>query len=250
MDEKKLEYGVLKVPAAIAVMFAHASCNNLGYTMTQWAPSYYAAVLGCDALTTGKHLAVTGVVRFVGNFAGATLETTLQKMGFQQLNIRKGVCLINNTIQGACCLGFGLSKTPLTATIMNCGVCLCDCFQGIGFSQNYYEVGGPDTAILTSVGNVFASLGGMVAPPLGVWLQVTTGQWYPLYALSALIHVFAGGLFFTCASDVPARTLLYRGACETIFSSFAFLFCRLFFAAAAPLPSVLSLDVTWQVGGV
>jgi hypothetical protein len=37
-EESKMEYGVLKVPAAIAVMFAHASCNNLGYTMTQWAP--------------------------------------------------------------------------------------------------------------------------------------------------------------------------------------------------------------------
>ena len=43
------------------------------------------------------------------------------------------------------------------ATVMNCGACLCDCFQGIGFSQNYYEVGGPDTAILTSVGNVRAT---------------------------------------------------------------------------------------------
>ena len=43
MDEQKLEYGVLKVPAAIAVMFAHASCNNLGYTLTQWAPVSAAA---------------------------------------------------------------------------------------------------------------------------------------------------------------------------------------------------------------
>jgi hypothetical protein len=121
--------------------------------------SYYAAVLGCNAVTTGKHLAVTGVVRFIGNFLGATLETTLQKLGFKQLNIRKSVCLVNNTLQAGFCLGFGLSRTPLMATIMNCGVCLCDCFQGIGFSQNYYEVGGPDTATLTSVGNVFASLG-------------------------------------------------------------------------------------------
>jgi hypothetical protein len=36
MDEKKLEYGVLKVPAAVVCMLAHASCNNLGYTVTQW----------------------------------------------------------------------------------------------------------------------------------------------------------------------------------------------------------------------
>ena len=82
---------------------------------------------------------------------GATLETTLQRMGFKQLNIRRGVCFINNLIQAGACLGFGLSKTPLMATVMNCVACLCDCFQGIGFSQNYYEVGGPDTAILTSV---------------------------------------------------------------------------------------------------
>lgn len=208
-------------------------------------------------MTTGKHLAATGVVRFVGNFLGATLETTLQKLGFKQLDIRKRVCLVNNTLQAGFCLGFGLSRTPMLATMMNCGVCLCDCFQGIGFSQNYYEVGGPDTAILTSVGNVFASLGewslafrhlganafawnlttnrgthiaasrvcelkhvyhslvvgGMVAPPLGSWLQTITGQWYPLYAISAAIHLFAGCFFFACASDTPARSLLYR--CET-----------------------------------
>ena len=35
MDESVLEYGVLRVPAAIACMLAHASCNNLGYTLTQ-----------------------------------------------------------------------------------------------------------------------------------------------------------------------------------------------------------------------
>lgn len=219
--------------------------------------SYYAAVLGCDPLTTGKHLAVTGIVRFVGNFLGATLETTLQKLGFKQLDIRKRVCLVNNTLQAGFCLGFGLSRTPMLATIMNCGVCLCDCFQGIGFSQNYYEVGGEDTAILTSVGNVFASfgelclalhhfgandfawtlhnpqyfvaasrlvdqtmpvmivrvVGGMVAPPLGSWLQAATGQWYPLYAISAAIHLFAGCFFFACASDTPARILLHR--CKT-----------------------------------
>jgi fucose permease len=215
MDESVLEYGVLRVPAAIACMLAHASCNNLGYTLTQWAPTYYASVLGCDALATGKHLAVTGVVRFVGNFLGATLETSLQKLGIKQLTIRRSVCLINNTIQAMCCLGFGLSKTPLTATLMNCGVCLCDCFQGIGFSQNYYEVGGPDTAILTSVGNVFASLGGMIAPALGAWLLASTGQWYPLYAIAAAIHVVAGVFFAVCASDTPARQLLYGAAAGT-----------------------------------
>ena len=209
MDESVLEYGVLKVPAAIACMLAHASCNNLGYTLTQWAPTYYASVLGCDAIETGKHLAVTGVVRFIGNFMGATLETVLQRMGFRQINIRKGVCLVNNTIQAGCCLGFGMSQSPLMATIFNCGACLCDCFQGIGFSQNYYEVGGPDTAILTSVGNVFASLGGMVAPMLGTYLLARTGQWYPLYAISAGIHVFAGFFFAIFASDTPARQLLY-----------------------------------------
>ena len=63
--------------------------------------TYYASVLGCDPLTTGKHLGVTGVVWFVGNFLGATLETALQKMGYKQLNIRKGVCLVNNTVQAA-----------------------------------------------------------------------------------------------------------------------------------------------------
>lgn len=99
MVESKLEYSVLRVPAALACMFAHASCNNLGYTVSQWAPSYYAVVLHCDTLTTGKHLAVTAVVRFIGNFLGASLETALLKLGIKQLTIRRVVCLIVNAIQ-------------------------------------------------------------------------------------------------------------------------------------------------------
>jgi len=62
------------------------------------------------------------------------------------------------------------------------------------------------------VPQVFASLGGMVAPPLGTWLLASTGQWYPLYAISAAIHLLAGGMFFACASDTPARQLLYAAS--------------------------------------
>jgi hypothetical protein len=260
MDESVLEYGVLRVPAAIACMLAHASCNNLGYTLTQCESQSlsprqsHLQQLPQSAhrgwLCRGTHLlrvrarlrrendwgalggdgcgAVRGELHGCASLAlapsplilpyksekslcgtGATLETTLQRLGIKQLTIRRGVCLINNAIQAACCLGFGLSQTPRMATLMNCGVCLCDCFQGIGFSQNYYEVGGPDTAILTSVGNVFASLGGMIAPPVGAWLLATTGKWYPLYAIAAGIHVFAGAFFAAFASDTPARQLLY-----------------------------------------
>ena len=211
MEESKLEYGVLRVPAAMACMAAHASCNNLGYTVSQFAPSFYASVLRCDTLTTGAHLAVTALVRFVGNFMGASLETGLQRAGVKQITIRRVVCLTINSIQGLCCLGFGLARTPRFATLMNCGVCLCDSFQGIGFSQNYYEVGGPDTAILTSVGNVFASVGGMAAPPLGLYLMRRfNGQWYPVFLVAAIIHWFAGISFFCLASDIPARQLLYN----------------------------------------
>ena len=105
------------------------------------------------------------------------------------------------------------------ATLMNCGVCLCDCFQGIGFSQNYYEVGGPDTAILTSVGNVFASLGGWVRGParacqsLAWWwgharcaaggagagrlAAATNGAVVPAL-LDLSLHSLAGGSRFLC----------------------------------------------------
>jgi hypothetical protein len=204
-----LEYRVLGVPAAVACMAAHASCNNLGYTVTQWAPTYYASI-GCDTLTTGKHLACTGAVRFVGNFISASLESALQRLGYSQILIRRVVCLVVNSLQGAFCLGFGVSSTPLMATLMNCGICLCDSLQGICFSQNYYEVGGPDTAILTSVGNVFASLGGWIAPSLGAVLINRTGRFSWLFLLSAIIHWVAGVNFYICASAIPARQLLYE----------------------------------------
>lgn len=47
-----------------------------------------------------------------------------------------------------------------------------------------------------------------MAPAMGTWLLATTGQWYPLYAMAAGIHVFAGCFFALCASDTPARKLV------------------------------------------
>ena len=65
---------------------------------------------------------------------------------------------------------------------------------------------------MTSVGNVFASLGGMVAPPLGaILMRSAGGQWYPIFLLAAVIHWLAGLSFFGLASDVPARRLVYEG---------------------------------------
>eukprot|EP01046_Picozoa_sp_COSAG06_P073570 COSAG06_NODE_22066_length_735_cov_0.825472_1_plen_53_part_10 len=48
-----------------------------------------------------------------------------------------------------------------------------------GYGPNYLEVGGPDTGVVSAVGNTLANVPGMVGPVVAVWLLRKTGSWLP-----------------------------------------------------------------------
>ena len=76
------------------------------------------------------------------------------------------------------------------------------------YGQNYHEIGGPDTPMLTSVANVFANLPGLISTALGTWLLRRTGSLLPLFGLTGALQFAAGVLFSQFAEVTPARELL------------------------------------------
>ena len=79
-----------------------------------------------------------------------------------------------------------------------------------GYGPNYLEVGGPDTGVVSAVGNTLANVPGMVGPVVAVWLLKKTGSWMPLFTATAGIQVVAGLLFQMCGTTESARDILAR----------------------------------------
>ena len=76
-------------------------------------------------------------------------------------------------------------------------------------SPNYFEVGGPDTAIMYAVGNALASIPGLVLPPLGVYLaRVANGSWTPLFGTSHDDYAIFG--LFSASRNALVNDLVCR----------------------------------------
>ena len=125
--------------------------------------------------------------------------------------VQKKMNLAGSAVQAVCTLLFAVSPTALLACAANCGVQVGSSLQGSGYSANYYEVGGPDTALLYAVGNALASIPGLVLPPLGLLIFTRTGSYFPLFGLCAAITMSTGLLFQRVASLSSGRELLAEG---------------------------------------
>lgn len=107
---------------------------------------------GCSTVATGRWLALPPLVQLVGNFVVAGLESVMIGRGWSTLSIRKIVTMWGSLVSSAAICMFGCSKTELAATLWYCVALAGTCLHGSGWSANYLEVGGEDTALLNGVG--------------------------------------------------------------------------------------------------
>lgn len=209
--EKAFEPQVFRVPAIQAVMWSHFAANNTEYTLMQWAPTYFNQVLGVPLGSVGTYLAGPATVNLVGNILVAMLESLLVSRGVGELAIRKGASTLAAISQAASIVMFGLARTPLSAMLAYCGVVGGGCLHNSGYAPNYLEVGGPDTGVVSAVGNTLANVPGMLGPIVAVWAvkeMSNRASWMPLFFATAGIQVVAGSFFQLCASIRPARDSL------------------------------------------
>ena len=85
------------------------------------------------------------------------------------------------------------------------------------YAQSYYEIGGSDTALITSVANVPANTPGFIAASVGTMLLNRTGSLVPLFAAVGVLQ-FLGGLFYgssvetTTVQELMAAAAAKKGA--------------------------------------
>jgi len=206
--EKTFEPRVFRVASIHAVMWSHFAANNTEYTLMQWAPTYFNQVLNVPLGSVGTYLAAPATVNLVGNILVAMLESLLVSRGVGELAIRKGASMLAAVSQAVSIVLFGMARTPLTAMLAYCGVVGGGCFHNSGYGPNYLEVGGPDTGVVSAVGNTLANAPGMVGPIIAVWAvrqMSERASWMPLFVGTAVIQLVAGAFFQLCGSITPAR---------------------------------------------
>lgn len=80
-----------------------------------------------------------------------------------------------------------------------------------GFGPNYYEIGGGQTAVLSAVGNVFASVPGLVLPLVGVALRQYFGNFKPIFMLAGAVMLVSGHFYGAhCSVESAEDTLAQR----------------------------------------
>ena len=206
--EKPFEPRVFRVASIHAVMWSHFAANNTEYTLMQWAPTYFNQVLNVPLGSVGTYLAAPATVNLVGNILVAMLESLLVSRGVGELAIRKGASMLAAVSQAVSIVLFGMARTPLTAMLAYCGVVGGGCFHNSGYGPNYLEVGGPDTGVVSAVGNTLANAPGMVGPIIAVWAvrqMSERASWMPLFVGTAAIQLVAGAFFQLFGSITPAR---------------------------------------------
>jgi ACS family sodium-dependent inorganic phosphate cotransporter len=181
----------------------------------QWAPTYFNQVLGVPLGSVGTYLAVPATINLVGNILIAMLESFLVSRKVGELAIRKGASTLAAATQAVSIVLFGLARTPFAAMLAYCGVVGGGCLHNSGYAPNYLEVGGPDTGVVSAVGNTLANVPGMLGPIVAVWAVKDMGNrasWMPLFAATAGIQAVAAAFFQLCASTRPARDTLAAAA--------------------------------------
>jgi len=153
---------------------------------------------------------VPATVNIWGGFLVGALEARCLRMGMAQLQVRRLFTRVGTSCSAVCLLLFTLAPTATAAVVAQCAVVLSGCYSGSGFSNNYYEIGGSNTAVLSGVGNVCASIPGLVLPALGVALRQRFNSWSPIFVLAAAVMLLSGQVYSRHSSVEPAEDTLAR----------------------------------------
>lgn len=204
---------IVTVKPAIAMIGAQAAgmaiSNGGGSSIIgAWAPTYYIDVLGVPMSQVGVYLSAPMLVAFVGKVFVAAYESWLRKRGTSLLSIRK----ISNTIaaafQSSGLFAFSFCKTPTQATLAYVWIQIGGSFNNSGFSSNYLDLGGDETATFTALANTSAWLVAWLVQVASVTLRTITGSWKPLFWLPCALQVVTSLNFLSNASVSTARSHL------------------------------------------
>ena len=229
--KKAVEWGIFKNKSALSVMLCQVADNNMtdvsaatdrglphlatrssdaGRCCQQgiflWAPTYFTTVLGCRPLAVPAYLAVPQLIQTFGGFPAAAVEALLLHRGFDKLRLRRLATGLGSVVEALAAVAYIRAATAARAAVWLCVQQVGMLGHRAGFEQSYLEVGGPDAAILTSVGNCAANGAGMWTPPLSVLLRhLSGGSWLPHIFVAGAVKLLTALFYAANVTLTPAR---------------------------------------------
>ena len=105
---------------------------------------------------------------------------------------------------------YGAASTPRRAMLLFMAFDFFQSFNASGLWASMVELGGPDAAVMNSVGNTGTNTPGIFVAPLALMLRRRTGGWVAQYAAMAAMLLPAGLWYCLTCTTRPARELLYE----------------------------------------
>jgi MFS family permease len=177
LKEKAVEWGIFSVAATQAMVVFYICYGHLNFTMVLLAPQYFTDKLGCTANRAGELLALCNSVNLPGTLVTGAVEQWMTSQGVALVTIRRLMSGGAALVCSASAVCYGLARTPLQGTLAYGAYTVGHLFHASGIFPYFIELGGPDTALLSSVCATLANIPGLIVPPLGLWLQARTGRY-------------------------------------------------------------------------
>jgi hypothetical protein len=204
--KKAVEWQIFREHSALSTMMCQVADNNMSDTLYLWAPTYFSTVLGCRPLAVPAYLAVPQLIQTFGGFPTATAEALLLHRGFDKLRLRRWATGLGSVVESVGAVLYVRAATAPWAAAWLCVQQLGQLGHRAGFEQSYLEVGGPDAAILSSVGNCAANGAGLWTPPLSVLLRhLSGGSWLPHVAVAGALKLLTALYYAWTVKLTPAR---------------------------------------------
>jgi len=190
-------------PAA-AVYVAHMGQTSGNYTLLLWVPTYFSRVFNLPIGELGIYLTAPKFVEIAVALYIGQVADGLLKRGYTIVQVRQ-LCICTSFCVSA--MTFVVFAHAQQLALAACCVCIlqaCVPVCSAGFNASYLDIGGQDSGVMQSCGNMLASLPGIATPIFGAWVVARTGSWHGLFQTIAVLQMFAAAFFYVNIDRTPS----------------------------------------------
>jgi sugar phosphate permease len=235
-DSKTSWNKILLHPSVLSLFFVHMVYNFVVLSINSWMPTYYNDVLKLNPNDAKLHIILPQLTALMVKLCVSEFARVLRKVRKDAItktddsgrSDERSVLLFSRRFMGY--LGFLVMALPLFLLPMVAppkgnslaslppssspwwstglfSVALAGTgFHAESFRANYLDVTQQHVGLVSGVGNCLSSVSAMLAPfVVGKIIKRTSGDWSPVWRLSALASLIAGLVFGSFSSTIPVE---------------------------------------------
>lgn len=220
-------YRILLHPSILALFLVHMVYNFVILSINSWMPTYYNDVLKLNPNDAKVHIVLPQLMALVVKLCISRLARYVRKIrgsGKAGSNDPK-VILFSRRFMGY--LGFAIMSFPLfllpmvapsdatpalpspwLSTGLFSAALVGSGFHAESFRANYLDVTRQYVGLVSGVGNCLSSVAAVLAPfVVGTIVQRNSGDWAPVWRLTASLSVVAGLVFGSFSTSTPVEEM-------------------------------------------